>query len=308
MCAVFDSLDALPANAALAVGTFDGVHKGHQAILNAMTAFAHATGRAPWVLSFASPPTALLNPSANKGAIYDAVLQASYLQQTGASFIRQPFDSAFAARTAEAFLVSLRQAVIFCGKDWRFGKGAEGDVRFLEAHHACVHVVPDVDYEGERISSTRIRQAIQAGALDSVAAMLGRPWEFVGVVQHGRALAGKVFGVPTLNIPYIGRFGEPLLPLAHGVYCGEATVIRKGEVLQTASALINFGIAPSVKNEKVPLFEVHLLDTVGDFYGAEVILRIHHPRLRPEKKFDSLDMLKAQIHDDLVRCRSVLNQ
>lgn len=304
--AVYHSLDLLPPNTALAVGTFDGVHRGHQAILTTMAAYAQATQRAPWVLSFEGKPSAFLKPECDKGAIYDADLQTAYLQTMGASLIRQPFNATFAARSAEDFLQALRNAVIFCGEDWRFGKGAVGDIAFLRERGVEVHVVPYVIEAGERISSTRIRQAITDGAMDLAATMLGRPWEFVGVVQHGRALAGKTFGVPTLNIPYKGRHGERLTPLAYGVYCGEAEVCQADGSTLVAPALMNFGVAPSIKNDPEPLFEVHLLDVSGDFYGATVTLRLTHPCLRREQRFASLEALRAQIHADLAVCRGLL--
>lgn len=303
---VFSSLDALPPETALAVGTFDGVHRGHQAILKAMTAYAHATQRESWVLSFEGKPSTFLNPETDKGAIYDADLQTAYLQRVGARLIRQPFDGAFAARSAEDFVQALRRAVVFCGEDWRFGKGAVGDIAFLRERGVEVHVIPYVIEAEERISSTRIRQAITEGAMDLAAAMLGRPWEFVGEVQHGRALAGKTFGVPTLNIPYKGRKGERLTPLAYGVYCGEAEVLRPDGSSLIAPALMNFGVAPSIKNVPEPLFEVHLLDVTGDFYGAKVTLRLAHPCVRKEQKFASLDALRAQILQDLAVCRRLL--
>lgn len=299
MQSVFDSLSALPPAAALAVGTFDGVHLGHQAILTEMLTFARRTARAPWVLSFEGSPAAFLRPDAAPTQIYDVALQTQYLLDSGATLIRLPFTRAVAEVSATAFLAQLKGAAVFCGEDWRFGKGAEGCVSFLEAQGMSPHVVPYTCYDGQRISSTRIRAALTEGAMDAASAMLGRPWEFHGVVQHGRALAGKTFGVPTLNVPYRGRSGECLTPLARGVYHGTAQVTdRKGRQC-TYPALMNFGIAPSVKGLSAPLFEVHLLDAVGDFYDTEVTLFLDTPRVREERKFESLEVLRAQIVADM---------
>lgn len=309
MTPTFATLAALTHPVALAVGRFDGVHLGHQAILMAMLENAKKQALEPWILTFEGAPTTNTNaPSHSALRIYDAPLQADVLAQYGAMVIQQSFTPAFSALTATDFLASLRDAAIFCGADWRFGKGAEGDVDFLKAHGCAVTVVPDVCYENERISSTRIRQALAIGAMDQVTAMLGRPWEFCGVVQHGRGLAAKTFGVPTLNVPYVGRKGEVLAPLARGVYCGEATILRDNGSEATFDALINFGTAPTLKGEDAPLFEVHLLGICGDFYGATVRLSLSTPMMRPEQKFDSIDALRCQIYRDLATCRGRHNR
>lgn len=300
---VYHSLADLPPSTALAVGNFDGVHQGHQAILARMLTFAKQTGRAPWILSFEGSPKGGLDITTAPERIYDLETQTRYLLETGATLIRQPFTSAFSNLTATDFLTQLNGAEIFCGEDWRFGKGAQGNVAFLTESGAPAHVVPYILYEDARISSTRIRAALADGAMDLAAAMLGRVWEFTGVVQHGRGLAGKTFGVPTLNLPYCGSAGERLVTLAHGVYHGVATVKRIDGNVETFNALINFGTAPSVKGLTEPLFEVHLLDACGDFYGCEVTLRIAKARIRSELKFDSLTSLQAQILEDLAHCR-----
>lgn len=298
MNAVFDSLAALPEATALAVGTFDGVHLGHQAILAGMRAFASASGREAWVLSFEGAPRGEV-----PARIYDAALQTHYLLEQGGALIRQAFTPAFTHLSAADFVTQLNGAEIFCGEDWRFGAGAQGDVAFLQARGIAPHVMPYVLHEAERISSTRIRAALMAGEMDQAKAMLGRTWEFHGTVCHGRGLAGKTFGVPTLNLPYRGRAGERLVPLAKGVYYGSAEVKRLGEKPLTCHALVNFGTAPSVKGLDEPLFEVHLLETSGDFYGCEVALRIEKPLVRAERKFASLVALQEQILTDLALCR-----
>jgi riboflavin kinase/FMN adenylyltransferase len=298
MNAVFDSLSALPKATALAVGAFDGVHLGHQAILAGMRAFANASGREAWMLSFDGSPR-----GEAPARIYDVALQTQYLLEQGGALIRQSFTPAFTHLSAADFVAQLNGAEIFCGEDWRFGEGAQGDVAFLQTHQLTPHVMPYVLYAGERISSTRIRAALMAGQMDHVRAMLGRSWEFCGTVCHGRGLAGKTFGVPTLNLPYRGRAGERLVPLAKGVYHGVAEVKCADEAPLQSRALVNFGTAPSVKGLDEPLFEVHLLEGAGDFYGCEVTLRIEQPLVRSERKFASLEALHAQILADLALCR-----
>ena len=295
-----ETLDALPPGAVVAVGTFDGVHLGHRALLRAMADFAAAAGRPAWVLTFAGSPLSLLDPAHAPGLLMDreAILRQLRLAVPDAHVVVQPFDAAFAALPAEAFAAALRGAAVFCGEDWRFGAGAQGNPDFLRARGFDVHVVPYAHWRGERVSSTRIRGALAAGALDEAAAMLGRPWAFTGRVVHGRGLAGPTFGIPTANLPYVGRAGERMAPLARGVYRAEA-------ILHEISwpALVNFGVAPSVKGEPEPLFEAHLLGAEIDLYDANLTLSFDAPLIRPERKFPSLDALRAQIHADLEACQ-----
>lgn len=305
MPVIHRSLDALLHPAALAVGMFDGVHLGHQAILSSMLEFARAHHYEPWIFSFEGMPEHLSESCKSMTKLYDSALQTYYLSQTNATLIRQPFTQSFANMSAIDFVKRVSNSVIFCGADWRFGKGAAGDVSFLEAHQVETHVIPDVCYKGKRVSSTRIREAVAEGKMDEASAMLGRPWTFYGRVTHGRGLAGKTFGIPTLNLPYIGRAGERLSPLARGVYVGRAEMLHSQGKPSVYSALINFGVAPTVKKEAEPLFEVHLLDVTGDFYGKEVKLSIEHPLLRPEIKFESLDALCAQLQTDVRQCREM---
>ncbi len=292
------SLSELPANAVVAVGTFDGLHLGHQKILQEMLVFAEETGRPACVITFDPSPAHFFSPQQAPGYIYDPFLQQNQIIRftlRRANLLVLPFDKTIAEMSTEAFAQCLRGCTIFCGEDWRFGKGAKG----LPSDLPDVHIVPYATYKGMRVSSTRIRAAMALGQMDEVAAMLGIPWTFIGMVRRGRGLAGKTFGVPTLNIPYIGLVDERMAPLARGVYKVKVEINA-----QTYDALLNFGVAPSVKDEAHPLFEAHLLGASGDFYGDYATITINTPILRAEKKFDSLDELKAQIHRDLAAIQS----
>ena len=295
-----DALAALPPGAVLAVGAFDGLHLGHRALLAATLAHARAARRRPAILTFVGSPRALLRPENAPGAILDrrAFILAIRALAPDAAILFQPFTLAFAATPAETFAHRLRGAALFCGEDWRFGAGAEGDPAFLRARGFDVRVVPYAQWRGGRISSTRIRGALAEGRIDDAAAMLGRPWSFTGTVVRGRGLAGPSLGVPTANIPYRGRGGERMAPLAHGVYRAVAQVGGR-----RWPALLNFGTAPSVKGLAEPLFEAHLLGASGDLYGAEITLSLAEPRLRPERAFPTLEALRAQIRADLEACR-----
>lgn len=297
MSAAASTLDALPPRAAVAVGSFDGVHVGHQALLRAMLTFAEATGRPACVLTFEGSPRDFLDPSHAPGRLFTPEHQAQALLDFTAgkaTLLRLRFDATLAAMSADDFADRLRGASLFCGEDWRFGKGAEGSPTLLRTRGFDVHVIPYAQWAGARVSSTRIRAALAEGRMDAAAAMLGAPWRFTGTVAHGRGLAGPTFGVPTLNIPY----PSTMAPLAHGVYRAQASLANRG----TWPALVNFGTAPSVKGEPHPLFEAHLIGASGDFYGATATLSFDSPLLRPERRFPSLDALRAQILADLAAC------
>lgn len=305
-CALATNLDALPANAALAVGSFDGLHLGHQALLREMLAYARATGRAACVLTFGQSPLALLDPAHDPGRIVDDARNGELLRQalsgSDALLIQQSFTPAFAALPAEDFIRRLRAATLFCGEDWRFGTGASGTPETARAAGLEVHIVPYAQWQGERVSSTRIRAALQAGDLAAASAMLGRAWDFCGTVVRGRGLAGPSLGFPTLNLPYRGRTGERLTCPARGVYAAQAKVGS-----ETRPALVNFGVAPTLKAEAEPLFEAHLPGWSGEAYGREVTLTFTRPRLRPERAFASLAELQVQITDDLTHLSEALH-
>lgn len=291
------ALAALPPRAAVAVGSFDGVHLGHQALLRAMLSFAETSGRPACVLTFEGSPRDFLDPAHAPGYILTPECQVNTLlafTKGKATLMRLRFDAALAAMSAADFADRLHGAALFCGEDWRFGKGAEGSPGFLRACGFDVHVIPYAQWAGSRISSTRVRAALTEGRMDAVAAMLGAPWQFTGRVTHGRGLAGPTFGVPTLNLPY----DTSMVPPARGVYRAYASLSNRG----MWPALVNFGTAPSVKGEPAPLFEAHLIGASGDFYGATASLFFDTPLLRPERHFSSLDALRAQIHADLAAC------
>lgn len=300
------TLDELPERAVLAVGTFDGVHLGHQRLLSEMRAFAATSGRPAWVLTFTGHPLQLLDPEHVPGRIQDELSLVSHVSTFVDDLILQPFTPDFGHLSASAFAERLRTCTVFCGDDWRFGFKAEGSPDFLKALGIDVRVVPYADYRGERISSSRIRAAMAEGQMDEVAQMLGRTWEFCGQVVHGRGLAGPTFGVPTLNLPYLPAsltgITVPLAPLKRGVYRATAYVLPPQGAPERFPAVANFGVAPSVKQEPEPLFEVHLLGAEGDFYGWDALVQIDTPILRSEQHFDSLEALKAQILQDREAC------
>ena len=267
----------------IAVGNFDGFHRGHQAILA-------AGGPACALLSFDRSAKELFDPAAAPGRIYTPAALATF----AAPLITVPFTKEVASLSPADFAEVLRGIAVYCGEDWRFGKGAQGTPAMVGAT-----VVPYAEWQGERISSTRIRQALAEGKMTDAAAMLGRNWSYAGTVVHGRGLANPTFGVPTLNVPYTCPSGLHMTPLARGVYHATAKLSREGVELGTWPALVNFGTAPSLKGEPEPLFEAHLLGASGDFYGATAEFTFATDLVRSERKFESLDALRAQIMADL---------
>ena len=290
------TLADLPPRAALAVGAFDGLHLGHQAILLAMRRHANAHGLPPAILSFERLPAAALDPGRAPGRIQDldAFNEACRPYAPGGPLLL-PFSPELANLSAEDFARRLQGFTLFCGQDWRFGRGAQGTPALLQSLGIPVHIQPDALWRSRRIASTRIRAALLEGRLDDAAAMLGRPWSFTGAVAHGRHLAATALGLPTLNLPYAGRRGETLAPLARGVYRALAALPDGSR----HPALVNFGTAPTLKDEAVPLLEAHLPGFSGDLYGQTVTLFFDAPMLRPERRFPSLNALKAQLHADL---------
>lgn len=266
----------------LAVGFFDGVHRGHRAILE----------RAASALTFRNHPLDVLAPARAPRLImpFDARLAA--IRACGVPHVTAlEFTPALAATPAEAFLrdlLALPGAAdgIFCGDDWRFGRGGEGDAAFLRAHGVAVHVLPRVEHAGGRISSTRVRAALEAGDPAEAAAMLGRAWSVRGETVKGKGLGGAL-GFPTVNL----RLNDLRLLLPRGVYVVEALGRR---------AIANFGVAPTMGAEawSAPVLEVHFSD--GEPVDAPAAFDVSFLRyLRAERTFPSTAALVAQIRDDL---------
>lgn len=293
----------LPQPLHLALGVFDGVHVGHRAVIQAAQASAGETGGSWGVVTFDPHPIRVLAPErAPRQLLASLDHKARLLERMGAEFLLAlSFDHALAALSARDFLGLLQQggaiASISVGEDWRFGKGREGDVAFLrnmgEEHGFIVNALPPVMHEGERISSTRIRQSIRDGALANAAAMLGRPYGIEGVVIKGQQL-GRTIGFPTANL----ALGEEQLP-PDGVWAVHVTCGS-----DHWHGVANLGMRPTVDGTQ-RVFEVHLFDAAPELYGKTLEVEFVH-YLRGERKFDSLEALKAQIEQDALAARACL--
>lgn len=287
----------------LALGVFDGVHAGHRTVIDVAVQGAAASGGRAGVLTFEPHPIQVLAPEKAPRRILATIEHKErVLEAMGISvLVVLPFTREFAACSAEAFAAALfaapadlRQLAV--GEDWMFGHGRHGTAALLqEMGAACgveVAALAPVMERGERISSTRIRQALRDGNLAAAAAMLGRPYTVLGVVAHGRQLGGKI-GVPTANI----ETGEEQLP-PDGVY-----VVRVRVNGDWRPGIGNLGMRPTVGGDK-RLLEVHVFDFSDDLYGQEIEVEFGC-FLRGEQKFNGIEELKAQIAQDIREAREL---
>ena len=264
----------------LAVGFFDGVHLGHHSILSG----------ADEALTFANHPLSVLAPERAPRLIMSLEDRIEAIRACGVGKVTVlPFTRELAnvapAEFAAAYLTGKR---VSCGANWRFGKGGKGDAVFLRDLGYEVSVAPAVDLDGLPISSTRIRAAIETGAIGSANAMLGRPFFVRGMPFAGKG-EGRSLGYPTVNL----RLCALSLRLPLGVYCVEA---------DGALGLANFGFAPTfgARAWKEPVMEVHFTCGLPKGGGSEKPMMVRLLKfIRPERKFSGLGELKAQIAADL---------
>jgi len=299
------SLDELDLkNSWLTVGVFDGVHRGHQEIIKALTAGAHANDAPAVVLTFDPHPAKVLG----RGDIKMLTLpdeRAELLREMGVDVvITHPFDKDVANITALDFVKQLKNHLglqyLVLGYDSTLGKNREGNVTRLteigqELGYA-VEVVAALSDESGVISSTEIRKLISTGNVAEAARLMGHLYSLYGPVIHGDG-RGKRINVPTANIGYSH---EKIIP-ANGIYACWAYL--QGERFRAA---INIGINPTFTPDKqIPNVEVYLLDFDREIYGQEVRLEFV-ARLRDEVKFDSVDVLVEQIWKDVAQVRELL--
>ena len=287
----------------LALGVFDGVHMGHQAVIQRAVQAAHERGGLAGLLTFDPHPIRVIAPGKAPSALLATLdHKAQLVSGMGVElFVPLHFDEAFAAMEAADFIAHLTAApvkTIAVGEDWRFGHHRSGDVELLgnEAikREFRLEAVPPVMFEGDRISSTRIRQAIRDGNLDAASRMLGRPYSVSAVVVAGDQL-GRTIGFPTANLP----IGDTQLPPG-GVWAVRVS-IDKGDIW---NGVANLGTRPTLGGGPLRL-EVHLLGFSGDLYGKTLEVQFEK-HLRPERQFPSLEELKKQIQSDVTTAIEIL--
>lgn len=286
-----------------ALGFFDGVHLGHQALLTACRSLADRHGCKAGAVTFTTHPDglvagktpALLTTNEDKIRLLTAYGMEAVLAL--------PFDKALMTTPWSDFLQSLVNdgAVGFvCGDDFRFGAGGSGTAErladFCREKGLPYAIVPEQIWDGKRISSTRIRVCLEQGDMAQANRLLGHPMFLAGVVQTGKQL-GRTIGIPTANL----LLPEGLLVPKFGVYATKVTA--KGKEY---AAVTNIGTRPTVNGEGVTV-ESYLLDFDGDLYGKAITVAFY-AFLRPEQKFDSLEELKTQIAADIAKVKGFLRR
>jgi riboflavin kinase / FMN adenylyltransferase len=292
---------------AVALGTFDGVHLGHRAILGTALARAREVGIEAVACTFDPHPMEVLQPDRAPTAITPLDERLRLIGETGVdAVVVLAFTRELAAVEPEAFvkdvlLDRLRAREVVVGYNHSFGRGARGDARLLEALAGRLgfraHVVPPMTVDGAAVSSTGIRVALQRGDVAAAARSLGRPYAIEGTVTSG-AGRGRTLGFPTANIA-----PDRALLVARGVYRGLVT--PKGEARtpdgKAHIAVVNVGVRPTFGETKLAV-EAHLLDFAGDLYGRQVRLDFVE-RLRDEMRFASVEDLKTQVARDIAAAR-----
>ena len=295
ICKRLEDLPALGVPLHLALGVFDGVHIGHQAVIQRAVKAAATEGGLAGVLTFDPHPIRVIAPQKAPTSLLETLAhKMQAVSQHGVNlFIPLHFDLEVAKMEASEFIERLMASpvrTLAVGEDWRFGHNRSGDVRFLTAEAAArefmLEAVPPVMHDGERVSSTRIRQAIRDGNLDAAEQMLGRPYAVCGTVIEGRKL-GRTIGFPTANL----ATGDAQLP-PDGVWAVRAQFSDRREFPGVA----NLGTRPTVDGQSRVL-EVHLFEFSEDLYGSELEIRFVK-QLRSEMKFPTIDTLRIQIQRD----------
>ncbi|MEO0607447.1 MAG: riboflavin biosynthesis protein RibF [Pseudomonadota bacterium] len=287
----------------VALGNFDGVHAGHQAVIDG----ALAAGGPLGVATFEPPPRAFFRPDDPPFRIYRPARRNARLAELGAAAIYElPFNADMAAMTDEGFARAVLKdgigaAHVTVGFDFRFGRGRMGDADRLSSLGRAlgfgVTIVDKVEALGAKASSTGIREALIAGEPEKAAEILGHDWIIDGTVEHGEK-RGRTIGFPTANL-HLGALIHP----RHGVYAVRARLTGETD---WRAGVANFGRTPTT-GIRDPLLETFIFDFEGDLYGQ--VLEVALVRyLRPELKFADLDAMVAQMQLDVADAKSVLRE
>ncbi len=297
----------------LALGMFDGVHRGHEAVLHQAQQSARENGGIAVAFTFPEHPASYLRPEEKPSLLMNKDEKAKRLLEIGMEgVVLRTFDREFAdvqARHFASFLIARVPSLtgLCVGQNFRFGKGRTGNDTALKEYGEEVGLSVDVIkselFSSLPVSSSRIREALMAGKVSDVNDMLGWKYTISGEVLKGKGM-GKEFGFPTINIPWC-----PEARPAYGVYLGR---VKNGSSEETKYAVANYGLRPTVEEGATqPLLEVHVLDPIEEEFGSagQQLSMTLESFLRPEQKFDSVDKLKSQIEYDLLKaedCRTRL--
>ncbi|HUH31623.1 MAG TPA: bifunctional riboflavin kinase/FAD synthetase [Rhodanobacter sp.] len=294
-----------PRGSVIAVGAFDGLHRGHQALLARVCTRARTLDMAPVVVSFEPLPRAYFarEPLPRLSSLREKLQGFAAIGLTQTLLLR--FNAALAAMSAEDFvrrvLVDrLAAREVWVGRDFRFGHQRSGDVALLEHMGAGLGFVactmPAVQVDGARVSASRVRALLAAGEFAQVVPLLGRAFVIEGRVEYGEQL-GRTLGYPTANIRLAGRVSPVQGIFAVRVGLGEGACLWPG--------VASLGTRPTINEVAQPLLEVHLFDFDGDLYGQRVAVEFVG-KLRDEQKFAGLEPLKAQMAQDARMARELL--
>jgi riboflavin kinase/FMN adenylyltransferase len=292
-----------PNSTVLSIGNFDGVHLGHQALLARLVAQARKLGLPSAVMTFEPHPREYFSAESAPARLTSLREKLALIGAAGVdhAYICR-FNARFAALTADEFLhrillrgLSVRHLII--GDDFRFGRGRGGDFEMLRQagieHRFGLEAMHTVSVDGERVSSSALRDALQAGDLAHAARLLGRPYGIAGRVVHGQKL-GRELGFHTANIQ-LKRDRVPLL----GVFA----VRVRGDAIGVREGVANLGMRPTVSATLRPTLEVHLFDFDGDLYRHHLTVDFQ-AKLREQMKFDGLPALAAQIAKDVAQAKA----
>ncbi|MGX1740775.1 bifunctional riboflavin kinase/FAD synthetase [Bosea sp. NPDC055353] len=289
--------------AVLALGNFDGVHRGHAELSRVAGAMAHDLGTKPAAFTFEPHPRSVFRPDEPVFRLTSPQLKLEGLTQAGfAQVFVLPFDREIAAIPAERFVDDLLvgrlgAAGLVCGYDFHFGKGRTGSPEMLQAHGLAagipVAVVPPYSWQGEPVSSTLIRTALEAGDVGRAATFLGRPWLVRGLIAHGDK-RGRELGYPTANMQ-LARDCR----LRHGIYAVRMKIDGTWH-----DGVASFGRRPTF-DDGAPRLETFVFDFSGDLYGERVDVAFVD-WLRGEERFDTLEALIVQMDADSARARDIL--
>lgn len=289
-------------NTVVTIGKFDGLHKGHGKLFSVLA--ENANGREKVVLTFAAKPIDVINRSKTLTIMTEQEKRLLCEQKGMDYYVSLPLSQEFLDLSPEAFIKDvlidvMDMSLIVCGPDFTFGKFGAGDTELLKKmgkyYGYEVIVVEKEQYQNKDIGSTEIRSKITEGEIKAANEMLGHPFSVIGKVTEGKKLGRKI-GFSTANIiPDITKILPP-----RGVY---RTKVRVGE--ECYDAISNIGINPTVEDGNITKIETHIIDVKEDMDLYNEIIEVQfYDFIRPEKKFDSVDELKAQINNDIEAVKS----
>jgi len=294
-----------PNGSVVAIGAFDGLHRGHQALFAQVQRRARSLGCVPAVVTFEPLPRTYFSsePLPRLSSVREKLLGFAAADFEQVHMLR--FNAGLAALSAQDFVQRvlverLAAREVWVGADFRFGHKRGGDVALLrelgEKAGFAGCVMPAILLDGARVSASRVRQLLAAGEFAAAAALLGRPFVIEGKVQYGNQL-GRTLGFPTANI----HLRERVSPV-QGIF---AVRVGLGESECSWPGVASLGVRPTVNQVSQPLLEVHLFDFEGDIYGRRMAVEFV-AKLRDEQKFQDLDALKAQMDHDARSAREIL--